>query len=104
MRTLAVILLMASLAACSDAFQRGFTLENQADVPVSVVYLTAQGESTVVTDLPPGKTDFLLGFPGSPCGDMTLVARGPDGSEVARRTGRTCLDDRWKIVRASPSN
>jgi hypothetical protein len=98
--TLAVVL---TLAGCSGS-TRGFTFENQSDVTVSIVHRTPQGEAVVVTDIGPDDAAFLHGWPGATCGDMTLIARGPDGSEVARREGRTCLDDTWRITRPMPSN
>lgn len=102
-RLIAVLVLAIALAACSHA-ARGFTFDNQSDVTVSIVYATPQGEVVAVTSLAPENLAVLLGWPGATCGDMTLIARGPDGSEVARREGRTCLDDTWHIARPSPSN
>lgn len=98
--TLAVVL---TLAGCSGS-TRGFTFENQSDVTVSVVDATAQGEAIVVTSIAPEEFAFLHGWPGATCRDMTLIAHGPDGSEVARREGRTCLDDTWRITPPMPSN
>jgi hypothetical protein len=103
-RLLAVLVLATALAACSHADARGFTFDNQSDVPVSIVNATPQGEVVAVTSIAPGQGAFIHGWPGATCGDMTLIARGPDGSEVARREGRTCLDDTWHIARPSPSN
>jgi hypothetical protein len=103
-RLIAGLVLAGALAACSDAGTRGFTFDNQTDVTVSIVYATPQGEVVAVTSLAPENSAFIHGWPSATCGDMTLIARGPDGSEVARREGPTCLDDTWHVARPGPSN
>jgi hypothetical protein len=90
------------VAACSDAGWRGFKVENQTAVPVSVTATRNGSDVLLATDLQPGQYQPITGFPGTECVRMLLVARDPSGAEVARSDQDLCLDETWVVRPSSP--
>jgi hypothetical protein len=88
----------------------GIEAINRTDETLQLVVLAAGEEHALPAELPPGQgklvisgsmlgPDSLVMREGCTVGD--LVARGPDGHEVARHEGPLCIGDVW-IVEEPP--
>lgn len=88
------------VSACSNFGWRGFKIDNQTSVPITVTATVNGSESTLAKDLQPGLYQPITGFPGTECRKMLLIARDGSGAEVARSDQEVCLDQTW-VVRAT---
>ena len=97
------LVLLALLAACAENLAADAFVRNQTGQAVDV-YQVVNGEEELVASLdkPLGGSDdqrlFIKSrrFP-SGCTTGDLVARTPDGAEVARLTEPLCVNEGWLI-------
>ena len=87
------------LAGCSEFGWRGFRVDNRTASPVTVTATVNGSEQVLAKDLQPGTYMPITGVPGTNCVRMLLVARDPNGAEVARSDQDVCQDQTW-IVRS----
>jgi hypothetical protein len=109
----ALVLLAGVLASCAERTGReGLGVLNSTDVPVTFEYLYPGGTYEIPGATEPGERSLviadntlwagLLGKDG--CTTGTLIAKGPDGAEVARHGPGLCDTADWEVTRAVPSS
>ena len=99
-RAIAALCLTVSLVdACVmiDREPNAPRVSNFTDEPLTLS-IERDGVRTGLGGVNGGTTVYLNEFDGT-CTDGTLVATGPGGEEVARRTEPLCTEEAWSIGR-----
>lgn len=96
--------LVAALAAgCSlfgqhDSFGN-VQVTNSTDVPIDVVFIPDDGSpERVLRHIDAHKSDTFDAFGEGCSAKGAMVARGPDGGEVARLAGPICQQTTWTVA------
>jgi hypothetical protein len=95
--TLIAAALMLSATACQTNEDRSFAVQNDTDTTLNIFYLANTGNETSGT-VPAGDViDVDLTPLNGDCTTAPLVARTPDGVDVATRPPGFCAADVWVI-------
>jgi hypothetical protein len=90
------------IAACGSVDPADHQIWNNSSRPLVIVALYESGESVIAPRVEPGTFYPWLVGTGS-CVNVVLVARDSGGSEIARRSGPFCPQDKWIVTDPSPA-
>lgn len=95
---LVFLTLLPLIASCDIGRVEGFTVVNETDHNLEIVYLNpASGEDReeILDQVSAGSTATVPS--GVDCTSHPVVARTEDGTEIARREPPICIGDTWVI-------
>jgi len=97
MTLISAVLLLLLTTACQTSEDRSFAVQNETDTPLNLFYLANTGNETSGTVAAGEVIDLDLTPLNGDCTTAPIVARTPDGVDVATRPPGFCTRDVWVI-------